>query len=162
PLGQGVITFADSDGTQIALYFDPKTHLLSKYETLADNPVLGDTLTEVALADYRAVGGVKLPFRLINRIGGEVVQDLSYSEVTVNSRPSDSLFEVPATAEKGTPTGPVTTVELTKLAEGVYFVAGSSHNSLLVAFNDYLLLVEAPQSEERSQAVISKIKEALP
>src|SRR5262249_9128247 len=41
-LGPAAITFADSEGTQIALSFDPQTHLLTKYETLADNPVLGD------------------------------------------------------------------------------------------------------------------------
>ena len=162
PLGPGVITFADSDGTQIALYFDSKTHLLTKYETLGDNPVLGDALTEVVLSDYRPIGGVKLPFRVINRTAGELTQELEYSEVTVNTRPNDSLFEVPASAEKGLPFGPVTTVELTKLAEGIYFVAGSSHNSLLVAFDDHLMLVEAPLSEERSQAVITKIKEAVP
>jgi len=157
-----VITFADTDGTQIALYFDSKTHLLTKYETLGDNPVLGDALTEVVLSDYRPVGSVKLPFRVINRTAGELTQKLEYSEVTVNTRPSDSLFEVPASAEKGLPVGPVTTVEMTKLAEDVYFVAGSSHNSLLIAFDDHLLLVEAPLSEERSQAVIAKIKEVVP
>ena len=52
-----VITFADADGTQISLYVSAGTGLLSKYETLADNPVLGDTVTETALSDYRPVSG---------------------------------------------------------------------------------------------------------
>ncbi|HMG22925.1 MAG TPA: hypothetical protein VK607_16435, partial [Kofleriaceae bacterium] len=45
-----VITFADSDGAQIALYLDAQTHRLDKFETLADNAVLGDQLTEVVLS----------------------------------------------------------------------------------------------------------------
>src|SRR5262249_17757214 len=155
-------TFAESDGTQIALAFDPQSHLLAKYETLADNPVLGDTVSEVAFSDYRPVGGVKLPFRVVNRVSGEVTQDLRYSEITVNRHPSNQLFDAPATAEKGPATGPATTVEMTKLGDGVYFVGGSSHHSLLVVFNDYLMVVEAPLSDDRSQAVIAKIKEVAP
>ena len=35
-----VITFADSDGTQMGLYFDADTGLLSRFDTLGDNAVL--------------------------------------------------------------------------------------------------------------------------
>jgi glyoxylase-like metal-dependent hydrolase (beta-lactamase superfamily II) len=161
-LGGGAITFADSDGAQLALYFDPKTHLLAKYETLGDNPILGDALTEVVFSDYRRIGDVKLPFRVVNRTGGELVQDLSYSEIKINTNPSDSVFEFPAGMETGTATGPATNVEMTKLADGVYLAGGSSHNSLLVVFSDHLLLVEGPQSDERSQAVMAKLAEIAP
>ncbi len=161
-LGPGVVTFADTDGTQIALYFDPPTKLLAKYETLADNPVLGDTLTEVALSDYRDVGGVKLPFRLVVRTGGEVTQELKYSEIQANSSLSDTLFEDPQGLERGSPVSGPTTVTTSKLADDVYFAEGSSHHSLFVVFKDHILVVEAPQSDERSQAVIAKIKETAP
>lgn len=159
---QRVVTFADGDGTQIALYVDTRTNLLSKYETLADNAVLGDTLTEVIFSDYRAVGAVKLPFRVVNRTGGEVVQDLTYGEVRANTDPAAALFEAPKDATLGTPTGPASTVALRRLAENVYLAEGSSHHSVFVAFKDYVVLVEAPLGEERSQAVMASIKEAAP
>jgi len=161
-LGGGAITFADSDGSQLALYFDPQTRLLTKYETLGDNPVLGDTLTEFVFSDYRRVGDAKLPFRVINRTAGELVLDLEYSEIQVNSNPSDSVFEVPSGVEKAAATGPAATVEMTQLSDGVYLAGGSSHNSLVVVFNDHVLLVEGPQSDERSQAVMAKIAEVAP
>ena len=161
-LGSGAITFADSDGAQLALYFDPRTHLVGKYETLGDNPILGDALTEVVFSDYRRIGDVKLPFRVVNRTGGELVQDVSYSEIKINTNPSDSTFEVPAGMENGVAAGPATNVEMTKLGDGVYLAGGSSHNSLLVVFNDHLLLVEGPQSDERSQAVMAKLAEVAP
>ncbi len=159
---QRVATFADSDGTQIALYVDARTSLLSKYEVLADHPVMGDTLTEVIFSDYRAVGAVKLPFRVVNRTGGEVSQDMKYSEIRANSEPAAGLFEAPKDAIAGTPAGPATTVTLKKLAENVYLVEGSSHHSLFVAFKDHGVLVEAPQGEERSQVVMAAIKETVP
>lgn len=160
---QNVFTFADTDGTQITLYCDSDTGLLSKYETLADNPVLGDTLTEFVFSDYRPVGRVKLPFRLVVRTGGEATQDLKYSEIRINSGQSDALFELPQGFQQGTltPASP-TSVVISKLAEDVYFAGGSSHNSLFVNFRDHILVVEAPQSDERSQAVLAKIRETVP
>jgi glyoxylase-like metal-dependent hydrolase (beta-lactamase superfamily II) len=159
---QRVVTFADSDGAQIALYVDTGTNLVTKYETLADNPVLGDTLTEVLFSDYRDVAGVKLPFRVVNKTGGEVVQELRYTEVRANADPAGGLFESPAGAIAGTPPGPPTTVALKKLAEGVFLVEGSSHHSLAVGFKDHVVLVEAPLGDERSQAIVAALAEAFP
>ena len=157
-----VVTFADSDGTQIALYVDVRTNLVSKYETLGDHPVLGDALAEVAFSDYRPVGAVKMPFRVVNRTGGEVTQELQYGEVLANTDPDGSLFESPRDAIAGTPTGPPTSVSMKKLAENVFLVEGSSHHSLCVVFNDHVVLVEAPLGDERSQAVMAAVREAVP
>ena len=41
-----LITFADSDGTQIGLFFEAASGLLTRFDTLADSAVLGDALTE--------------------------------------------------------------------------------------------------------------------
>jgi len=157
-----VVTFADSDGAQLALYLDAQSHRVSKLETLGDNAVLGDTVTEVVFSDYRAVGNVQLPFHVVNRIGGEVVQDLTYSEIKVNAGAPDAAFEPPAgaVAAKLVP-GPGTVVA-TKLADGVFFLEGSSHNSLAVVQPDSVLLIEAPLGEERSQAVLAKLAEVAP
>lgn len=157
-----VVTFADSDGTQIALYVDRRTNLVSKYETLADNAVLGDALTEVVFSDYRAVDGVKLPFRVVSRTAGEDTQDLTYNDVRVNAGPAAALFQMPPEPVAGVPAGPTGTVSVRKLADDVYLAEGSSHNSLFVAFADHVVLVEAPQSEERVAAVLARIRETVP
>jgi glyoxylase-like metal-dependent hydrolase (beta-lactamase superfamily II) len=44
----------------------------------------------------------------------------------------------------------------------VYFAAGGSHHSLFVVFQDHVVVVEAPLSEERSLAVLAKIAETAP
>lgn len=157
-----VITFADSDGAQVALYLDAQTRRLSKFETLADNAVLGDTLTEVVFSDYRIVGGVQLPFRVITRVAGEMVQDLRASEIKINTSPAESTFAAPAGVISAPPPGSTTTVVATRLAENVFFLEGSSHNSLAVVLADSIVLIEAPQGEDRSLAVLSKLAEVAP
>lgn len=159
---QEVIAFADSDGTQIALYVDAKSGLLSKYETLADNPVLGDILSEVVFSDYRPVGSVKLPFRVESRAGGEVTLEMQYAAVRINTEPTAALFEAPRDVVTGEAAGPPSRVSVRKLADDVYLAEGSSHHSLFVAFADHVVLIEAPQNAERTEAVLAKIVETVP
>jgi len=157
-----VITFADADGTQITLYVGARSGLLTKYETIADNPVLGDTVTETKLSDYRPVGGVQVPFRVVTRVAGQVTQDVKYSDIKVNASTDARLYEPPAAAPQLTPLPGPTTVAVTKISDDVFLLAGTSHNSLLVTFPDHSLLVEAPLSDDRTQALMAKIKEIAP
>ena len=57
---------------------------------------------------------------------------------------------------------PPQTVTATPLARGITFLAGGSHNSVLVEFPDHLMLIEAPLSEARTLAVIAKARELVP
>ena len=43
---QNAVSFATATGTQIALYFDARTNMLTKYETLIADPYLGDAVNE--------------------------------------------------------------------------------------------------------------------
>src|SRR6185436_19754469 len=85
-----------------------------------------------------------------------------FSEIKVNTGPADTVFDPPAgaVAAKLVP-GPGTVVP-SKLTDGVFFIEGSSHNSLAVVLADSVLLIEAPLGEERSQAVLAKLTELAP
>lgn len=161
-----VVTFSDSDGAQIGLYFDAATGLLSRFDTLADNAVLGDAMTENALSDYREVavgtGKVRLPGRVVTKVAGEVTQDVKYSVIEVNAGPKQDLFESPKDAQEVSPVPPGQGVAITPLGEGAYFAGGGSHHSLFVAFKDHVVVIEAPQNEERSLAVMAKVAETVP
>jgi len=52
-------------------------------------------------------------------------------------------------------------VEAKEIAKGIWFVTGTTHHSLLVEFNDHMMLVEAP-NVERAQAVMAKARELRP
>ena len=69
----------------------------------------------------------------------------------------------PTTAVAATPAsgpGPVN-VEAEMLADGIWFLAGQSHHSVLVEFDDHLVIIEAP-SEARTLGVIEKARELVP
>ena len=54
------------------------------------------------------------------------------------------------------------TVEVEEVATGVWYLTGQSHHSVLVEFDEYLALIEAPQSERRTLAGIERARELQP
>ena len=97
------------------------------------------------------------------------MQETEYTEVQINTRPAESLFEAPQGFEKlaappATPPPPA----VVKVADDVYFLqglAGGTHNVLFVAFNDYVLVLEAPEQiiyGNNSVQALAKIKETVP
>jgi glyoxylase-like metal-dependent hydrolase (beta-lactamase superfamily II) len=156
---QRVISFADSDGTEVALYFDAHTKLLTKSETLADDPLLGDIAVETIYSDWRAVDKVMLPFRYVDKVGGVMLQDVRVSSTTFNTNPADSLFAMPEGFAKIEPTPPIPVVK--KINEDVYAILGP-YNSMFVVFKDYVLVVEAGLNNRYSQASIAEIKKIAP
>jgi glyoxylase-like metal-dependent hydrolase (beta-lactamase superfamily II) len=156
---QQVLSFADSDGTEVSLYFDTRTSLLTKTEFLNDDPVLGDTVLETIYSDWRPVEKVMLPFRITDRIGGMLQQELRASSITLNGKLADSLFTMPEGYAKFEPPPPGPNVK--KLADDVYAVLGG-YNNLVVVFKEYVLVVEAGGSNRSSQAAIVEIKKLAP
>jgi glyoxylase-like metal-dependent hydrolase (beta-lactamase superfamily II) len=59
-------------------------------------------------------------------------------------------------------TVPAVRAESQRLANGVWLIAGGSHNSVLVDFRDFVVVVEAPQDENRSLAVIAEVQRLVP
>ena len=166
---QDVITFADSDGNQTALYFDAQTRLLTKSEILVDRIMEGLGSAETIFSDYRTVDIVKVPFRVVSRFGGELTQDFAYTDFKFNTHPNASAFERPSGAEVGPEVGgPPQPVTVTKIASDVYYVnAGNTgsiffYSSMFVVFNDYVLVIEAPVSDGLSRSIMAKIKEIAP
>jgi glyoxylase-like metal-dependent hydrolase (beta-lactamase superfamily II) len=172
---QQVVSFNDADGNQLALYFDQRTHLLTKVETLGDSAIFGVATSENIFSNYRRIGGVEIPSRLISRFSGELITDLSYTDVQFNTHPADSLFEMPTGAELGPETGGQPSLTVTHLAPDLYYVNhGLSlrgnfclnniffYSSMFVVFKDYVLVIESPLGDRITQAVIAKIKETAP
>ena len=128
--------------------------LVTAVDSVAADPVLGDTRTLTTYSDYRDFGGVKFPTRVRQAMGGHPVLDVAIKDVQVN--PSVSL-EIPEAARNQ---GERVTVE--RLGAGVWFVAGGSHNSVAIEMADHLVLVEAPLTDARTLAVIAEVKKLAP
>jgi Zn-dependent hydrolases, including glyoxylases len=59
-------------------------------------------------------------------------------------------------------TAPPVRAESQKLADGVWLIAGGSHNSVAVDFRDFAAVIEAPLNEERSLAVLAEVNKLIP
>jgi glyoxylase-like metal-dependent hydrolase (beta-lactamase superfamily II) len=130
---------------------------LERVQTSIDNPILGDTPVEITYSDYRDFDGVMFPAKIVRTQGGYPVLDITVSKVAANP-PVE--IAVPDPVRNFTPTA--VNVEMEKLADGVYYVKGGSHHSVAIDQRDHIVVVEAPQNEARSTAVIAKVKETIP
>ncbi|MGI8784576.1 MAG: MBL fold metallo-hydrolase [Acidobacteriota bacterium] len=133
-----------------------KDNLVEKVESWVDNPVLGDMKVETTYSDYRDFGGLRFPARIVQSQGGFPVLDLTVTAARANV-PLD--LTVPASVGQATPTAVSVTSE--KLADGVWYLTGGTHHSVVVEFADHVAVIEAPQNEDRSNAVIAEVKKLV-
>jgi glyoxylase-like metal-dependent hydrolase (beta-lactamase superfamily II) len=132
--------------------------MVTKTETWLPNPVVGDMPIETVYSEYKDFGGVKFPAHIIQSQAGYPVLDLMVSGVQANV--ANAALTVPDAVR--TATAPPVQVASQKMADGVWFIGGGTHNSVLVEYNDYVAVVEAPNSEERSLAVMAEVHKLVP
>ena len=130
---------------------------VTRVQTWIDNPVLGDTLVDTTFSDYKDFAGLRFPGHITRSQGGHPVLDLTVADAKAN--PAVDLA-VPDAVKSAT--APAIVVTADKLADGVYYLKGGTHHSLAIDQADHIVVIEGPQSEERSLAVIAKVKETIP
>ena len=150
-------TFMVQNKYKVRGYIDDK-NMVYKVETWVDNPVLGDMLVESIYSDYRDFGGVKFPMTMITKQDRRNTLLLVVSDVKPNAAVNIQAPQ-PAQAQPATP--PAVTVQTQKIANGVYYLTGGTHHSVVVEFADHLAVIEAPQNEARSLAVIREIRKSV-
>lgn len=166
---QKVISVLRPDNQVLSLSFDAQTNLLTRYGYLYADPIVGDAEIAQSYSGYRTLGKLKVPTGRVLYNSGGVVQETEYTDVQLNTRPADSVFQGPDGFEKleappATPPPPT----VSKIAEDVYLLqglAGGTHNVLFVAFNDHVLVFEAPEQilyNSNSVQAMAKIKETVP
>jgi glyoxylase-like metal-dependent hydrolase (beta-lactamase superfamily II) len=145
-------------------------NIIQRIETKYPHPVLGDMNYEHEHTEWQEAGGIKFPAGWHHHEGydderfkptisgghnafGGTFKDLRPNACGVTP-------EVPASVRQATV--PPVRVETQKLADGVWLLGGSSHNSVAVEFRDFITVVEAPLDEERSLAVIEEIVKLVP
>ncbi|MEQ1947218.1 MAG: MBL fold metallo-hydrolase [Bryobacteraceae bacterium] len=132
--------------------------MVTKVNTRMAHPVLGDMLIETLYSGYKDFGGVKFPARIVQNQGGFPVWDFDVTEVKAN--PGSLGLTVPDAVRTAT-VPPVRAVS-EKLGDGVWFISGGSHNSVVVEFKDYVTVIETPLTEERADAVLAEAKKLVP
>ena len=129
--------------------------LVTQVDSIYPDPVLGDTAVVTNYSDYRDVAGIKFPSRVRQSAGGLPTLDLGVKDVQLNV--DTAALAVPEAARNQ-----AERVTTEKVADGVWFLAGGSHNSVAIEMADHLVLVEAPLNDARTQAVIDAVKPLAP
>ncbi len=149
-----VLTFMGQNNAPVRGYINDQD-IVERVETLIDNPLFGDTLFEAVYSDYRNVDGVQFPMRIVQRQGGNPVLVLTVTDVKPNA-----AVRIQAPAPRPAAAQDVTAPS-EKLGDGVYLILGG-YASLAVDFKDYIVIIEAPNSEERALAIFAEAKRLIP
>lgn len=144
------VTFTEPARFQATVFINDN-YLVERVESRLPDPVLGDVASVTSYADYRDQGGVQFPSRIQQSQGGHPTLDVTVKEVKANV-PVD--IQVPEAVLKATER-----VAVEKVAEGVWFLAGGSHNSVAIEMKDHMVLVETPLNDGRSTAVMAQVKQ---
>lgn len=137
-----VVAFTVPPSGNIVIGLDSRTSQLRALMGIGFDVFTGDTEVVTEFFDWRMLDGqLLLPTRSVQRRGGHVIAEQRYVSAQANYQAPDSLFAVPAgftVAPQNPPAEPVK-----ELAPGVWLVGGGS-KALVVAFNDHLVVVDAP------------------
>jgi hypothetical protein len=112
--------------------------------------VLGETDVVTTYDSYADFGGFAFPTRIRQSQGGFPTLDLTVREVVANAPADIALPDAVRTATER--------VAVDKVADGVWFIAGGSHNSVAIEMKDYMILVEAPLNDGRTVPVMNEVK----
>lgn len=157
--GHHVLRIKLTPADSFQLWLDRRTHLPARIRSMRYDVNLGDLLYETTFEKWAPSGGLQLPTRQTSRFGGTVVAEYDITSNTVGSDPVD--LAAPEGARGPAPAPPVN-VTSEELAPGVWYLTGGSHHSVLVELDQSLMLIEIPQNDARTLAVIAKARELVP
>ena len=130
------------------------TGLISSIESTVAHAVLGDMPVVTQFTGYRPQAGLMLPARIVQYQGGFAALDL---QLTTAAADEPVEITVPDNVRAAVPK-----VSVEKVAEGVWFFAGGTHNSVAIEMATQIVLVEAPLDEARARAVLEAANRLVP
>lgn len=163
PEGQErLVDVTTADNVALTLAIDAASAQPTRVTSRSYHPNLGDVVIETRFLEYRDVDGLKLPLRLTTSVDDFLTADLRVTKQAIDAEVGDSAAPSSVTTTPATTGPPAPNVVTEDVAPGLWLLAGQSHHSALVEFSDHLMLIEAPQSEARTLAVIAVARALRP
>jgi len=120
--------------------------LISRIESTLQSAVLGDVSVVTEFHDYGRRVGLMFPSQISQTHGGFSALDLKVTDVVADGTVEITIPDVVRAARE--------TVSVEKAADGVWFLAGGTHNSVVIELAEQMVLVEAPLDDGRVRAVL--------
>jgi len=151
----------DADGERYTMSVDTHSMLPLQVERTVPNGTLGDVTLVSEFPKWYSASNVRVPIQIIQKIDGRwPVSKLDFDGVKVGGDIGD--ISIPESI-RNDPLVPVRiNVTADSIAPGVWYIAGGSHHSVAIEMKDYVILVEAPQNDDRVLPVIAKARSLRP
>ena len=146
-------------------------NLIDRVETAYGENIMGDMQVVATYSGWKDFGGAMAPTKIVQTRGGWPFFEVDVTSAKANPSDVATLAMPPAPAGgRGGPGGPgrgpapalVVTTE--KLGDGLWRLTtgAGSYDSIIVEFKDYVMMLEAGQSEARALAYVAEIKKLVP
>jgi len=155
--GQAHVDVTTASGDVATLAVDPATNLPSHISMRGYDPNWGDVILEARFSEYAEVSGVKLPTVIITKQDQWTTTERTLSSQGLDAELADLAASDAVTAAPA-PTPPAPTVTVEEVGKGIWWLAGSSHRSVAIEFDDHITLFEVPLDEARTKAVIEQAR----
>jgi len=132
-------------------------NLIERVDGTLANTVVGDMPVSVTYADYRDFGGVKFPTKIRQTYAGFPALELTVTDVKPNVAADIAVPDNIKQAEN-----PYTRVQSQKAADGVWYLTGGTHHSVVIEMSDHVIVVEGPLNDDRALAVIKETRTLVP
>lgn len=183
---------AELGGHSFHVLFDPETKLPARIRAFDFDTIQGDSIFDLVLGAWKAVSAVKIAHRIDMELNGRVVARYELAEVALDPALPADAFAVPVGVKPASERPTIGKVpfqwvtrrlymgrfldsdainyhparspglKLVELAPNVQHVVGGTHNSLIVAMKDYLVVFDAPINEWQSRFTIDAAKARYP
>ena len=122
--------------------------LVVRVDSVVGDPLVGEAKVQTLYEDYDEDGGVAFPRRIRQTYQGFPMLDLTVVRVKPNA-PVDIPVPAPVRSAQ-------TRVVSQLVAPGVWYLTGGTHHSVLIERAEELMLVDAPQFDGRSLAIVAE------
>jgi glyoxylase-like metal-dependent hydrolase (beta-lactamase superfamily II) len=142
-------------------------NIVDRVETWLGENIMGDMHILVTYTGWKDFGGVMAPAKIVQTRGGWPYFEVDVTAAKANPSDVATLVPAPAGGRGGGGGGggaPALTVTSEKLGDGLYRLTTGpgSYDSVIVEFKDYIMMLEAGQSEARGLAYIAETKKLIP
>jgi glyoxylase-like metal-dependent hydrolase (beta-lactamase superfamily II) len=142
-------------------------NLIERTETWLGENIMGDMHIVATYSGWRDFDGVMVPTRIVQTRGGWPFFEVDVANARGNPSDLASLAREPANRPAGPGGGgqpPQLTITKEQLGAGLfrYTTGQGSYDSLIVEFDDYIMMLEAGQSQARAQAYVDEVKRQFP
>lgn len=161
---------------------DPATKLPVRLRAHDADSVQGDSTLDVVMNEWKPEGELLVPRSMSFMLNGQTLAEVTIERVRFN--PSDApapppqLSPIKSDANGGpvpyewvlrreamggySDDDSVSKQHLEQVAEGVFLVAGRTHNALVVDMTDHLVVIDAPLDEAYGQSILRTCHERFP